>query len=150
MQVRPIEEKDKAQWVELWSGKNSYLEFYKSLDKVSTEITDTTFSRFLDESEPVYACVATDDEGKLIGFATYLTHRNTWTIEDAMYLNDLFVSESCRLGGVGRKLIEFVYLEADKMGIKKVYWNTQFENHRAQMLYTKVGVKSGFLSYRRP
>lgn len=148
--IRPITAEDKDQWVQLWSGEDSYIEFYKALDRMTTEITKTTFSRFLDSNEPVYAAVATDESGKLIGFATYLTHRNTWTIEDALYLNDLFVSSKCRLGGVGRKLIEYVYLEADRLGVKKVYWNTQFENHRAQMLYTKVGKKSGFLLYVRP
>lgn len=148
--IRPIEEKDKPEWLQLWSGNDSYLEFYKSLDKVSTEVSDSTFKRFLDPKEPVYAAVAVDDAGKLIGFAHYLTHRNTWTIEDSMYLNDLFVSSSCRLKGTGRALIEYVYAEADKLHCGKVYWSTQFENHRAQLLYTKVGVKAGFLTYRRP
>lgn len=148
--IRAIEEKDKPEWLVMWNGEGSYLEFYKSLDVVSTEQTDSTFKRFLDPTEPVYAAVAVDESGKLIGFATYLTHRNTWTIEDSLYLNDLFVSGSSRLHGVGRALIEYVYGEADKMGCPKVYWNTQFENHRAQLLYTKVGVKSGFLLYRRP
>ncbi|QBM90168.1 D-amino-acid N-acetyltransferase [Metschnikowia aff. pulcherrima] len=148
--IRPISAEDKEQWVQLWSGEDSYLKFYKSLDKMTSEITNTTFNRFLDVNEPVYAAVATDETGSLIGFATYLTHRNTWTVEDALYLNDLFVSSKSRLGGVGRKLIEFVYQEADKLGVKKVYWNTQFENHRAQLLYTKVGKKSGFLLYVRP
>lgn len=148
--IRPIESRDKPEWTELWSGKDSYLQFYNSLDKVAPEVTECTFSRFLDPSEPVYALVAQDESGKLIGFAHYLTHRNTWTVEDALYLNDLFVSPHARLGGVGRALIEHVYAEADRMKAKKVYWSTQFENHRAQLLYTKVGVKSGFLLYRRP
>ncbi|KAK6202556.1 N-acetyltransferase HPA3 [Scheffersomyces amazonensis] len=149
--LRPIEEKDKEEWINLWTGKGGYIEFYKSLHKITPEITDVTFARFLDPKEPVFAVVAVDDEsGKLVGFAHYLTHRNTWTIEDALYLNDLFVSENVRLGGIGRKLIEYVYGAADKLNAKKVYWSTQFENHRAQLLYTKVGVKSGFLLYRRP
>lgn len=148
--VRPIEPKDKLEWLALWTGPDSYLEFYKSIDIVSDTATNTTFDRFFDEKEPVWAAVAVDDSGKLIGFATYLTHRNTWTVEDTLYLNDLFVHPKCRLGGVGRALIEFVYTEADKLGCAKTYWNTQFENHRAQMLYCKVGKKSGFLLYVRP
>lgn len=148
--IRPIEAKDKAQWKELWNGKDSYIEFYKSLDKITDEITDTTFERFLDDKEPVWAAVAETPDGELVGFAHYLLHRNTWLVEDAMYLNDLFVSSKNRLKGLGRQLIEYVYSEADKKGIKKVYWSTQFENHRAQLLYTKVGKKAGFLTYMRP
>lgn len=147
--IRPIEKKDKEEWINLWSGPGGYLEFYKST--VPSEVTETTFERFFDSKEPVYTAVAVDNSsGKIIGFANYLTHRNTWTINDSLYLNDLFVSPESRLKGVGRKLIEFVYAEADKMKCGKVYWNTQFENHRAQLLYTKVGKKLGFLSYGRP
>lgn len=148
--IRPIKEKDKPEWLHLWTGKGGYIEFYNSLDKITPEISDTTFARFLDANEPVYSVVAVDDSGKIIGFANYLTHRNTWTVEDALYLNDLFVSSESRLHGVGRKLIEYIYGEADRLKCKKCYWSTQFENHRAQLLYTKAGVKSGFLLYRRP
>lgn len=149
--VRKIKESDKEAWTQLWNApQNSYLEFYGALDRVLDEATETTFKRFLDENEPVYSAVAEDDSGKVIGFINYLTHRNTWTVEDAMYLNDLYVSSTSRLKGVGRALIEFCYKEADRLNCKKCYWSTQFENHRAQLLYTKVGVKSGFLLYRRP
>lgn len=147
--VRRIEAKDKDQWTHLWSGPDGYLVFYKST--VSKEVTESTFSRFFDDKEPVYSAVAVDDStGEVIGFANYLTHRNTWTIGDSLYLNDLFVSPTKRLKGVGRKLFEFVYAEADKLGCEKTYWQTQFENHRAQLLYTKVGKKAGFLTYVRP
>lgn len=150
--IRPIEAKDKQQWLNLWTGPGRYIEFYKSMDKITPEISETTFARFLDANEPVYSLVAIDANSpdEIIGFANYLTHRNTWTIDDALYLNDLFVCENNRLHGVGRKLIEAIYDEADRLKCDKCYWSTQFENHRAQLLYTKVGVKSGFLLYRRP
>lgn len=126
------------------------MEFYEALDRVSDKATETTFSRFLDEKEPVYCAVAVDESGKVIGFVTYITHRNTWTVEDALYIHDLYVSSKSRLKGVGRALIEFCYKEADRFNCPKCYWSTQFDNHRAQLLYTKVGKKSGFLIYRRP
>lgn len=149
--VRPVEKDDKDRWIELWAGDEGYLAFRNSRSEVSQETTEITFGRFLDPNEPMYCAVAEDpSSGKVIGFANYLTHRNTQTISDALYLNDLFVDSSCRLKGVGRTLIEYIYSEADKFKCEKCYWATQFENHRAQLLYTKVGVKSGFLLYRRP
>lgn len=149
--IRPITKDDKEAWLELWRGEDSYLVFYKAMDKVSKDVSEVTFSRFLDENEPVYSIVAVDDStGELIGFLNFLTHRNTWTVENALYLNDLFVSSKCRLKGTGRKLMEYGFSEADRLNCKKCYWSTQFENHRAQLLYTKIGVKSGFLLYQRP
>lgn len=147
MSVRPIRRDDYEEWYHLWAGPGGYLEFYKS--SVPEEVSRSTFERFFNIDEPVYSAVATDETGKIIGFANYLTHRNTWTIGDSLYLNDLFVSDNCRLKGTGRKLIEFVYGEADKLKCEKTYWMTQFENHRAQLLYTKVGKKAGFLVYKR-
>lgn len=147
--IRPIEARDKNDWLRLWAGPEGYLVFYKS--SLPAEVSEITFGRFLDEKEPVYAIVAVDDStGQIIGFANYVVHRNTWSIDDSLYLNDLFVDESSRLKGTGRKLIEYVYKVSDEKKYSKCYWNTQFENHRAQLLYTKVGVKSGFLLYRKP
>ncbi|ODV67867.1 N-acetyltransferase HPA3 [Hyphopichia burtonii NRRL Y-1933] len=149
--IRPIKPEDKSVWIDMWTGKDGYIEFYRSSHLITDEITQTTFKRFFDQDEPVYSIVAVNNEtNEIIGFANYLTHRNTWTIEDALYLNDLFVKPTTRLNGVGRKLIEYIYNEADRLNCKKCYWSTQFENHRAQLLYTKIGVKSGFLLYKRP
>lgn len=148
--IRPVEAKDKSQWIKLWSDPTeSYLKFYKSVDKVTPEITESTWNRFFDDKEPVYCAVAEVD-GEVIGFTHYLTHRDTWMIKDTLYLNDLYVSPQNRLSGVGRKLIEYVYGETDRLGAGKCYWCTQFENHRAQLLYTKVGVSMGMLLYCRP
>ncbi|KAK9349813.1 acyl-CoA N-acyltransferase [Lipomyces doorenjongii] len=133
VKIRPIEESDKESWLKLWEG---YLVFYEST--LDDKVTETTFSRFFDESEPVYAAVAEAADGKLIGFVTWVTHRSTWAITDYIYLHDLFVAPETRLNGVGRKLIEHVIL------------HTQVHNHRAQLLYTKVGMRDGFVVYRWP
>lgn len=146
--IRLIEEKDKEEWIELFSGENSYLVFYKS--ELPKETIETTFKRFLDPAVPVYCFVAVNPaDDKLIGFATFLTHYDTWAIKLKTYLNDLFVKEDCRLNGTGRLLINAVYDWADKNNSSKVYWHTQVENHRAQILYTKVAKKE-FISYRKP
>jgi D-amino-acid N-acetyltransferase len=144
--VRPIETKDKEQFFELFSG---YLEFYKST--LTDHVRQTTWNRFFDDSEPVYAAVAHNEENphKLIGFVTWVLHRSTWSDNHVIYLHDLFVDPECRLKGTGRKLIEYVYADADKRDIGKVYWHTQTFNHRAQLLYTKVGFRDEFVSYQR-
>lgn len=148
--IRPVQKKDKEKWFQLWSGKeDSYLEFYNALDKVSDETSEYTWSRFFDDTVPICSIVA-EVEGEVIGFANYLTHKNTWTVEDALYLNDLYVSNKNRLKGVGRLLIEEVYKQADALNCNKCYWATSFDNYRAQLLYTKVGVDASKKIYLRP
>ena len=145
--IRPIEAKDEQAFRKHW---HSYNEFYNRVDIITEEITATTFSRFLDDKNPIDCAVAVSESGDVIGFATWFPHPFTGTIENEIYLNDLFVDPEYRNGGVGRKLIEYVYAEADKKGVKSVYWHTQYFNHRAQLLYTKVGKRSDFIRYDRP
>jgi D-amino-acid N-acetyltransferase len=145
--IRPIEAKDEQAWRKHW---HSYNEFYHRVDAITEDITATTFSRFLDPKNPIDCAVAVSESGGVVGFATWFPHPFTGTIENEIYLNDLFVDPEYRNGGIGRKLIENVYAEADKKGIKSVYWHTQYFNHRAQLLYTKVGKRSDFIRYDRP
>src|ERR1700688_286470 len=60
LSVRPITKQDYDQWIPLWEGYNA---FYKRSGPtaLSPEITQTTWNRFFDESEPVFAMVAAYD-----------------------------------------------------------------------------------------
>ena len=144
--IRPINASDEQIWRTHWAAYN---EFYQRTDRITETITATTFSRFLDKSSPVDSAVAVSESNELVGFVTWYPHPSTASVEDVVYLNDLFVDPKSRNGGVGRKLIEYVYAEAEKAGTKSVYWHTQFFNHRAQLLYTKVAKRTDFVMYSR-
>jgi D-amino-acid N-acetyltransferase len=143
--LRPFEAADEAAWRKHW---HSYNVFYERTADITEDITATTISRFLDEKSPIKCCVAMSNDN-MIGFVTWFWHPSTYLINGTIYLNDLFVQPESRNGGVGRKLIEHVYSVADKEGITEVYWHTQYFNHRAQLLYTKVGKRKDFIMYAR-
>lgn len=143
MNIRSIRESDFSQWLELWQGYN---EFYKR--KVPLEVTQTTWKRFLDPSEPMFALVA-ESEGTLVGFTHYLFHRNTALLSEICYLQDLFTAETLRRQGVGRSLIEAVSENAKAAGVTRVYWQTHETNQQAMKLYDQVAQKTGFLVYRK-
>ncbi len=109
--------------------------------------TETTWRRFFDLAEPVYALVA-EDSGRLVGLAHYLYHRSTSAIADTCYLQDLFTAETMRGRGIARALIDAVYAEAAAAGVSRVYWHTHDSNRTAQRLYDKVAERSGFIVYR--
>ena len=90
-----------------------------------------------------------DEDRSLIGIAHILFHRSTWSKTWYCYLEDLFVRPDIRAGGVGRKLIEAVYREADARNVTRTYWTTQEFNYRARGLYDQVATKSPFVQYRR-
>lgn len=147
MKIRFAQPQDFDQWLPLWDGYNT---FYERVGPkaLAPEVTPTTWKRFLDPAEPMWALVAEDD-GKLVGFTHYLFHRNTGTIHDSCYLQDLFTLESCRGRGVGRALIEAVAEQAKLAGSPRIYWQTHETNATAMKLYDKVAAKTGFLVYRK-
>ena len=144
-QIRPIEKGDEPAWRDLWQ---QYNDFYKRT--ISEPVTSTTFSRLLDDKLRMFGAVAIDTKTqKVIGFVNWYPHPSTSSIEEIVYLHDLFVDPDARNGGVGRQLIEFVYEDAEKLGAKEVYWHTQYFNHRAQLLYVKVADRTDFVRYQK-
>ena len=141
--LRSLHQADREQWGRLWEGYNA---FYERV--IGSETTDTTWSRFFDDAEPVHALVAERD-GVLVGFVHYLFHRSTSMIATTCYLQDLFTVEGVRRQGVGRALIEAVYEQARTAGSPRVYWQTHETNRTAMRLYDQVAERSGFLVYRR-
>jgi GNAT superfamily N-acetyltransferase len=143
--VRPVEQDDFTAWQPLWNGYNA---FYgrEGETALPAEITRTTWQRFSDPTEPVFALVAVL-EGKLVGLTHYLYHRSTTRLELTCYLQDLFTQESERGRGIGKSLIEGVYREASAAGVKRVYWQTHETNAAGRLLYDKVAKHAGFIVY---
>ena len=143
--VRALAETDQKVWEPLFRG---YLEFYKS--SLTDEMIDLTFRRLMgDDPQFNTGLVAVDVDDVALGLAHILFHRSTWSPSHYCYLEDLFVAPDWRLKGVGRKLIEAVYVEADKRGCTRTYWATQEFNYRGRALYDQVANKSQFIQYRR-
>ena len=145
--IRPLRASDYAAWKPLWDGYNA---FYgrSGPTALPDDITQTTWARFFDESEPVHALVA-ESGGEVLGLAHYLFHRSTIHIGLNCYLQDLFTVEAARGRGVGRALIEAVYERAQRAGAPRVYWQTHHTNATAMRLYDQVAEPSGFVVYRR-
>jgi GNAT superfamily N-acetyltransferase len=141
MIVRPLRAEDREQWQPLWDGYNLFYE----RPNLPSEITETSWARFLDTDEPMFAAVAEMD-GRIVGLVHYLYHRNTAMIEDACYLQDLFTAPDARGTGVGRALIEYVYDAAARAGSRRVYWQTA-EDNPARKLYDRVAQLTPFRRY---
>lgn len=145
--VRPIHHDDYAAWKPLWDGYNAF--YGRAGDTALPDIvTQTTWQRFFDAQEPVYAMVA-ECEGALLGIVHFLFHRSTTQLQLTCYLQDLFTAEASRGQGVGRALIEAVYRHAAEAGLPRVYWQTHETNATAMKLYDAIAEKSGFVVYRK-
>ena len=140
--IRPLTAADYANWLPLWEG---YQVFYQVA--LAAEVTATTFARFLDANEPVFAGVAEQND-VLLGMVTCVIHRSTWSLTHYAYLEDLFVTPAARRLGIGQKLIAWVQTQARERQCSKLYWHTHQTNQQAQILYKRVAQQSGFIEYQ--
>jgi GNAT superfamily N-acetyltransferase len=145
--IRPVDRADFEQWLPLWEGYNR---FYGRFGQkaLPARVTETTWARFFDASEPVHALVAEGD-AQLLGLVHYIFHRSTTMLGPTCYLQDLFTGEGARGRGIGRALIEAVCERARSAGSTRVYWQTHETNATAMQLYDKLAGRSGFLVYRK-
>lgn len=139
--IRGAEAGDLEQWMPLWQG---YLTFYKVT--ISTEITQSTWSRILDPMNLLTARVALMD-GKLVGFAHHHTHLTTWDVRPTCYLEDLFVDQTVRGGGVGRALMDDLVALGKAKDWMSIYWITADDNKTAQKLYDSYNPRDPFMRY---
>lgn len=147
VRIRSVVDADFDQWLPLWDGYNR---FYgrSGPTALPAATTRTTWSRFLDDDEPVHALVA-ESRGTLLGLAHYLFHRSTTRIESTCYLQDLYVVEAARGLGVGAALIDATHARARDAGAARLYWQTHESNAVARALYDKVAERTGFIVYAR-
>jgi GNAT superfamily N-acetyltransferase len=145
--VRAVTPQDYDAWKPLWDEYNAFYE-RTGPTALSDEVHDTTWRRFFDASEPVH-CIVAERDGKLVGICHFLYHRSTSRLELLCYLQDLFTAADYRGHGIGRALIEKVYVIAKDAGCKRVYWQTHTTNTPGRTLYDKVAKNFGFIVYAK-
>ena len=134
-------------WNELWQ---KYLKFYQT--SLPDSVTKVTWERIIDPEQNIFSFGgywAEDGTKELVGLTNFLYHSSTWSEQGYCYLEDLYVEEKFRGKGVGRLLIDAVWDDCLRRGVKRLYWKTQDKNKVARVMYDKVAKQSGFIEYER-
>jgi GNAT superfamily N-acetyltransferase len=139
--IRQLVESDFDEWLSLW---REYQNFYQV--DFPAEVNAATWQRILCSDEPIYG-LAAESNGKVIGFAHYVTRRSTWSLKNACYLHDLYVDRKSRGIGAATKLVQRTVTEARTGGASKLYWLTQEDNATARSIYEKLANRSNFTYY---
>jgi GNAT superfamily N-acetyltransferase len=85
--------------------------------------------------------IARDELGTAIGFATVFWTWSTTTASRLGVMNDLFVAESARGGGVADALIAACAERCRERGARSLDWQTAHTNERARAVYERVGAR---------
>jgi GNAT superfamily N-acetyltransferase len=139
--IRSIEARDHDAWAPLFAA---YGEFYETT--FSAEVIESTWRRLLDPAEGVNGLVAEVD-GKVVGFAHYRSHPDTFSLGRDWFLDDLYVSEEARGSGAATALIEQLKQFASETGPGSLRWITAESNERAQRVYDRVATRTTWVTY---
>jgi GNAT superfamily N-acetyltransferase len=82
---------------------------------------------------------AGDPSRRLVGYATYALEFSTWSGEEFIHMDTLFVEESMRGRGVGAQLFNAVRTAAQHCGVPRLEWQTPTWNVDAQRFYERIG-----------
>jgi GNAT superfamily N-acetyltransferase len=85
--------------------------------------------------------IARDDDGRAVGFATVFWTWSTLSASRLGVMNDLFVAEGARGGGIADALIAECAERCGARGATELAWQTAHTNVRAQSVYDRVGAK---------
>jgi GNAT superfamily N-acetyltransferase len=134
------------QYEELLPLIAAYQRFYE-VEEINEERNRVFFRRFLAPSEDGLL-LGVRSEGRLVGYACLYWHFSSTQATETVLMNDLYVDESVRNQGVGRKLIEATAEVARERGVPSIEWSTAPDNHTAQRLYDSTGAeRSEWFSY---
>jgi GNAT superfamily N-acetyltransferase len=143
MAIRPASAGDLDAVLPLFAG---YQAFYAG--RAQDDAKNRAFLTPFVTGEAGRLLVAHDAAGRAVGFANLYWTYSSISAEPHVLLNDLFVSDEARGGGVGRALIEASAQVARERGSTHLSWLTALDNRRAQRLYEQTGAdRSAWFEY---
>lgn len=107
-------------------------------EKASAEVT-VSLEHFAESGfgiNPVWWGFVAECEGEIVAFALYYIRFSTWKGQ-AMYLEDILVTEKMRGKGIGTLLFEALIAEAQDKGLKRICWQVLDWNEPAINFYKK-------------
>jgi GNAT superfamily N-acetyltransferase len=93
----------------------------------------------LSGSTPRLRALVAEEDGGLIGFVSYTIDFAIWTGGDVIRVDDVFIRERARKGGVGRRLMLRI-AELAVAGGMTCRWEIEPANLGAQYFYGRLGV----------
>jgi GNAT superfamily N-acetyltransferase len=135
--IAVVTEADLPELLPLMRG---YCDFYE-VDPDDEALLALARTLIADPEQEGLQLIARDDDGAAVGFATIFWTWSTLSASRLGVMNDLFVAERARGGGVADALIEACAGRCRERGATSLDWQTAHTNTRAQAVYDRVGAR---------
>lgn len=108
--------------------------YEKAPQEVTVSMEHFTESGF--GEKPVWWAIVAEENGKILGLALYYIRYSTWKGQ-AMYLEDIIVTEKARGRGIGTLLFDRLIQEAKEKKFNRITWQVLEWNEPAIQFYRK-------------
>jgi GNAT superfamily N-acetyltransferase len=128
-----------------------YCDFYE-VDPPDDALLALSRALIADPEREGVQLIARDEDGTAVGFATIFWTWSTLSGSRLGVMNDLFVSDRARGGGVADALIAACAERCRERGATSLQWQTAHTNQRARAVYERVGAERDerWLDYSLP
>jgi GNAT superfamily N-acetyltransferase len=128
-----------------------YCDFYEA-DPPDDALLALSRALIADPEREGVQLIARDEDGTAVGFATIFWTWSTLSGSRLGVMNDLFVSDRARGGGVADALIAACAERCRERGATSLQWQTAHTNQRARAVYERVGAERDerWLDYSLP
>ena len=133
--IRRAERRDCARLLELVQELATY-------ERAPNEVT-VTLEHFTDSGfgeKPVWWALVAEVDEKIVGFALYYIRYSTWKGQ-AMYLEDILVTNEMRGKGIGKLLFDHLIEEAQEKKFNRIIWQVLDWNEPAINFYKKYNTE---------
>ena len=131
MEIRRAKKEDCPRLLELIQELALY---ERAPQEVTVTLEHFTQSGFGDQ--PIWWAFVAEENGFILGFALYYIRYSTWKGQ-AMYLEDILVTEKSRGKGIGKLLFDQLIEEARARQFKRIVWQVLEWNEPAINFYKK-------------
>ncbi|HVT85102.1 MAG TPA: GNAT family N-acetyltransferase [Chitinophagaceae bacterium] len=113
-------------------------EYERAPQEVTVTLDHFTESGF--GKTPVWWAFVAETENRIVGFALYYIRYSTWKGQ-AMYLEDILVTQKMRGKGIGKLLMDRLIEEAKEKKFNRIIWQVLEWNEPAINFYKKYNAK---------
>lgn len=117
------------------------LAIYEKAEHEVLASKETIITSLFSNDSTAKAIVCENQQGNVIGYAIYFYNYSTWLAKKGLYLEDLYVAESERGSGVGKKLLTHLAKIAVHEGCGRFEWSVLDWNAPAIAFYESLGAK---------
>lgn len=96
-------------------------------------------SKFLFNNDPVVHFLIVENEGEIVGYATYSFEFSTWEADYYTHVDCLYLRSSARGQGIGEALMKEIACQTKAKGLSQMQWQTPISNEKAIGFYDHLG-----------